>query len=326
MNFIRKNPEKILKILESVSAIFFVLLWLGLSAYGILFMSQSSEYQNDFHTDFYSISRTGVKYYFPDTFWSNEPFKVRAIIDINRDVYLTEEDSVALKDIIRVSQLVKIELIDKTLKDNTTLKVEPVTNSEQLIDTSLEGKNVWEWRVTPKESGEYILAFKSTNLIHTNEGLKNLDNPIYEKTINVKNHFYYKVKLFFKDYWFIILVVLSICIGLFIYIRAKRYLKQSKVILINEFMAFELKIRNLVQEGKIEKVFEVFNAFISSNKLNEYIDTLNIFEASYTNSKTSFNTNLITYEEYNRYLSKTIKGVLDLINEVKDKHTTQRPL
>lgn len=284
------------------------------------------QYHNfDAPQDWNEITIGEIECHIPLQSFVDEPMIIKAFIAREIDYkgdYIERAYSLH-EDTIKVGTLMKLELIDYSINNNSNFRIEPLSNTEQIIDTFF---NRWEWKVTPLESGDLQLALRSTNLMNTPFGLKNLDNPNFPMSIKVQSRFFYEAKGVLKKYWYYLVIGLFGLSWLILFFSTKKVLKRIKVIPIDDFMEFELKARTLIQLGKIEKSFKLIHEFINDNKVESFTDQLNIFESHFKDNKSNFNLGIISLEDYNLNRNKVIKGVLDLVNIMKEKYTTQYPL
>lgn len=319
----RNNPEILLIRLKKIrNWVFLILLFIFLIF--VLFFHDPTRHLG--------ISRDGIQtgeieYFFPEELIVDEETAVSVSIRYaGRSKFIDNSDTLDSnsRDTLKVGELMKLELVDFGDETSPNFRITPITNQEQVIDTSQNGINIWFWSLIPLKPGEFELGIKSTNLVSSDYGLKNFDNPLVKRKVTVQSKLWYEFKEVIRKYWPMMIVGIGLGIWIILYLRAKRELRKLKIIPLSEFMKTEYKLRKYIQNDKLKSFFDTFRSWTRKYELDEYERKLTLIESTYNSNTSSFNMNTISYEEFSVNKSKAVSRILDLIDELKRNHTNHK--
>lgn len=309
------EPESVIKRLKKRKIILLIILFffLLLKYLGTTLMGLEPDF---------SGVRTGKIYcVFPDRFAQGQSSTIKANISYREmalELPKLAESQNLHTDSIRVGEVMLLKLIEINSPEFPNLMITSIGNAEQAIDTSSYISGNWEWRVTPRKSGNFKLGIKSSVLITTNQEAKYIDYPTIPYEIIVESKFSYMFPLFIKEFWLLILLLFAFMIWAYYYFKTKSMLRLKYHSLSkDEVLDFEQKLNKLVQLGEIESALNLFESLLQKCSKSTLLNKLILLKSNYNQYKSSFSANLIDYGEYNRNQAKTSKGLLELKEEIK---------
>ncbi|HOY05269.1 MAG TPA: hypothetical protein PLO67_07700 [Saprospiraceae bacterium] len=270
--------------------------------------------------DFVNVRVGKINCIFPEQFVQGKPGIVRANIHYKGgdfDLHNSENEAIYF-DSIRVGEAMRIEMIEIDNLESSGFIIKSIGNAEQVIDTSDYIGGNWEWLITPTKSGNFKLGIKSSVLITTNQGAKYIDYPIIPYSVHVEARFWYEFSEFIKEYWLLILLILAFIIW-FQYFRVNKSKLKNKysAISLTEIRDFEKNLTKMIEAGDIKTALDLSESLLSRCNSSTLLNNVILLKSNFSQYKSSFNMNLIDYNEYNRNEAKTSEGLLELKDNIK---------
>jgi ribosomal protein S20 len=103
------------------------------------------------------------------------------------------------------------------------------------------------------------------------------------------------------------------------YFKATQLKLKNKysAISLTEMRDYEKNLTKMIQTGEIETALDLSESLLQRCNSSTLLTNIILLKSNHSQYKSSFNMNLIDYNEYSRNQAKTSKALLDLKDDIK---------
>lgn len=289
-------------------------------------------------TDFSTIREGKIRWILPNSFAQGNTKKVKILLsyDLSYEQNLTSNEreqssKFELIDTVNTSQVMAYELVGTRNNGGDQFLIEPSGFQEQVIDTSKNGQNYWEWSITPLKAGNATLTLNQKLRISTSEGLIDKIQPSISKSVKIENRIIYQAKEFLPILHSLIWVIIAFIysIGVFTYyynsrnsVKEKRdiknrLMKEMKGVNYESILKLKILIEELVSKNKVDDSIKKLLEFTDQNDAKE-VKTLAVrISSNFENNEKEYHLNTISNSDYNINRARLVNGLLNLVSDLK---------
>lgn len=289
-------------------------------------------------TDFSTIREGKIRWILPNSFAQGNTEKVKILLsyDLSYEQNLTlnereQSSKFELIDTVNTSQVMAYELVGTRNKGGDQFLIEPSGFQEQVIDTSKNGENYWEWSVTPLKAGNANLTLNQKLRISTSEGLIDKIQPSISKSVKIENRIIYQAKEFLPILHSLIWVIIAFIypIGVFTYyynsrnsVKEKRdiknrLMKEMKGVNYESVLKLKILIEELVSKNKVDDSIKKLLEFTYQNEAEELKTIAVRISSNFENNEKEYHLNTISNSDYYINRSRLVNGLLYLVSDLK---------